>query len=99
VLLQAPEIIFEVQMRRSNEKKTRRKISYLTYKAPFFFLLFRPLLLLNFITFLFLIHFKRFLNAIGIRPKVLQIIFDSNSNRSTYEEFFGCLGTGFGTVW
>ncbi len=45
----------------SNEKITRRKISFLTYKTFYFiFLLFGPLLLSNLITFLFIIHFKRF---------------------------------------
>jgi hypothetical protein len=35
-LIQALEIIFEVQMKRSNEKVTR-KISFQTYKMHFFF--------------------------------------------------------------
>ncbi len=34
---QPPEIIFEVQMKRSNEKIARRKISCSTYKTPPFF--------------------------------------------------------------
>jgi len=56
VLPQALETIFEVQSERSNEK-----ISFPKYKTWFFFfLLFGPLLLSNLITFLFLIHLKRF---------------------------------------
>jgi len=35
-LSQALEIIFEVQIKRSNEKITRRKISFSTYKTFFF---------------------------------------------------------------
>jgi hypothetical protein len=41
-LSQALEIIFEVQMKRSNEKIARRKISFLTHKT-IFFLFFFPL--------------------------------------------------------
>jgi hypothetical protein len=37
VLPQALEIIFEMQMKRNNEKLTRRKISFPTYKTRFFF--------------------------------------------------------------
>jgi hypothetical protein len=36
-LAQALEIIFEVQRKRSNEKITRRKISFSTSKMLFFF--------------------------------------------------------------
>jgi hypothetical protein len=36
-LPQPGEIIFEVQRKRSNEKITRRKISFPTYKTLFFF--------------------------------------------------------------
>jgi len=36
-LSQALEMIFEVQMKESNEKITRRKISFPTYKECFFF--------------------------------------------------------------
>jgi hypothetical protein len=35
-LPQALEIIFEVQMKRNNEKIARRKKSFLTYKTHFF---------------------------------------------------------------
>jgi len=35
-LPQALEIIFELQMKRNNEKITRRKISFPTYKTCFF---------------------------------------------------------------
>jgi hypothetical protein len=37
VLPQALKIIFEVQMKRSNEKVARRKISFSTYKTHLFF--------------------------------------------------------------
>jgi hypothetical protein len=58
-LPQALEIIFAVQMKRSNEKITRRKISLPTYKpCCFFFLFFGPLSFSNLITFLFYIHLK-----------------------------------------
>jgi hypothetical protein len=40
MLLQVLKIIFEVQRKMSNEKITRRKISYPTYKTHFFFLFF-----------------------------------------------------------
>jgi hypothetical protein len=36
VLPQALEIIYEVQMKKSNEKITRRKISFPTHKMQFF---------------------------------------------------------------
>jgi hypothetical protein len=57
------KIIFEMKRRMSNEKLTRREISFSTYKTrffSFFFSLFEPFLISNHITFLFLIHFKRF---------------------------------------
>jgi hypothetical protein len=52
-LPQSLEIIFEVQMKRSNEKIARRRRSFTTYKMQFLFPLFSKL-----ITFLFLVHFK-----------------------------------------
>jgi hypothetical protein len=60
-LPQALDIIFEVQMKRNNEKITRnKKKAFSTYKMHLFlfFLLFKPLLLSNLIAFLFFIHFK-----------------------------------------
>jgi hypothetical protein len=57
-LPQGIEIVFEMQMKRSNEKIAKRKISVPTYKAQFFFLLFEPLLFSKLITFLFFVHFK-----------------------------------------
>jgi hypothetical protein len=59
-LPQALEIIFEVQKKRSNEKITRRKISFPTYKKKIFFfgVFFGPLLLSNLIAFLYFIHVK-----------------------------------------
>ncbi len=55
---QAPKIIFEMQRKRSIEKITRRKNKLFNLQNAVF--LFGPLLLLNLIIFLFLIHFKRF---------------------------------------
>ncbi len=52
---QALKTIFEVQRKRSNEKITKGKINFPTYKTYFFF---RPLLFSNLITFLFDIPFK-----------------------------------------
>jgi hypothetical protein len=57
VLPQALEITFEVQRKMSNKKITRQKKAFELIKL-FFFPLFGPLLLLNLVTFLFLIHFK-----------------------------------------
>jgi hypothetical protein len=53
VSFEALEIILEVQMKRSHEKITRKK-SFPTYKTLFF----RPFLLSNLITFLFLKRFE-----------------------------------------
>jgi len=60
-LPQALKIIFEMQRIRSNEKMTRRKINFSTYKTHFFpfSFLFGPLLLSNLVTFLFFIHLKK----------------------------------------
>jgi hypothetical protein len=62
VLPQALEIIFEVQRKMINEKISRKKKSFPTYKRRFFFffLLFGPLLPSNLIAFIFLIHLKQF---------------------------------------
>jgi hypothetical protein len=57
VLPQALEIIFEMQMKRSNEKIARRKISFPTHKI-LFFSFFGPLLLSKLLAFSFFIHFK-----------------------------------------
>jgi hypothetical protein len=57
-LLQALEISFGVQRKRSNEIIIRTKVSFPTYKMRFRFSFFGPLLLSNFIIFLFLIQFK-----------------------------------------
>jgi hypothetical protein len=49
-LPQALKIIIEMQRKRSNEKITRRKKNFPTYKILFYFFLFGPFLLSNFIT-------------------------------------------------
>jgi hypothetical protein len=54
-LPQALEIIFEVQRKKSNEKITRKKTSFLTHKMHFVFFLTGPLLLSNLMTFFLLI--------------------------------------------
>ncbi len=54
--------LFEVQMKRSNEKNKKKKISFSTHKRFLFlfFLLFGPLLLSYLLTLSFLVYFKRF---------------------------------------
>jgi hypothetical protein len=52
VILEALEIIFEMERKRSNENITRREVNFPSYKTCVFpFFLFRPLLLSNLITF------------------------------------------------
>jgi hypothetical protein len=62
VLSQALEIIFEVQMKKSNEKIASRQVSFFPiHKTRFFFLfflLFGPFVLLKLLTFSFHAHFK-----------------------------------------
>jgi hypothetical protein len=80
-LYQALDIIFEVQRKRSNEKITLRKISFLTYKMHFyFFFSLYPHLLSNLITFLFLTHFKQL--------KLCKSSLNSNSNKSIQGSFW-----------
>jgi hypothetical protein len=58
-LLQVIKIIFELQRKKSTEKKARRKISFPTHKICFsFLLLFELLLLSKLLTFEFLVHFN-----------------------------------------
>jgi hypothetical protein len=57
-LPQALEIIFEVQMKWSNEKIARRKISFSTHKTHFFSFPFGPLLLSKLVAFPLLVQFK-----------------------------------------
>jgi hypothetical protein len=53
-LLQALEIIFQVQRKKNNEKLTRKKKAFQLTKHIFF--LFGPLLFSNLITFLFILN-------------------------------------------
>jgi hypothetical protein len=78
VLPRALEIVYEVQMKRSNEKITSKIISFPTYKGHFIFIffLFGPFLFSNLITFLFFIHFKQFKMLSEQTPEALQIIFE-----------------------
>jgi hypothetical protein len=57
-LPQAQEIIFEVQSKMNNEKITRKKKNFPTYKTHSFFLFFFSLDLPSLLTFSFHIHFK-----------------------------------------
>jgi hypothetical protein len=59
-LPQALEIIFEMQVKKSNEKIARRKISFLAHKTRFFVFSLHNFLFSKLLTFSFLIHFKRF---------------------------------------
>jgi hypothetical protein len=90
-LPQALEIIFEVQMKRRNEKIARRKISFPTHKTRFFFLfflLFGPLLLSKLLTFSFPIHFKRFKVLYEHHLQSYYLSWNFNTNKATYKEFF-----------
>jgi hypothetical protein len=97
MLLQILEIIFEVQRKRSVEKnnKKRNKLSILQNTFFSFFFLFGPILLSNLITFLFFIHFNWFKVLQDHHLKFYKSSFNSNRNRSTYKEFFGCSKTSF----
>jgi hypothetical protein len=57
-LPQALEIIFELQMKRSNEKLTRKKKAFQLIKHVFFFSLWTPLTFKvhNFLKFLFILN-------------------------------------------
>jgi hypothetical protein len=80
-LPQVLKIIFEVQIKMSNEKITIREINFLTYKTPFFF--FRLFLFSNLIMFLFVIHFKRFKVLQEHHLKVYKLSLNSNNNKTT----------------
>jgi len=92
VLPQAPEIIFEVQMKMSNEKIARKKKRiFPTYKTRFFFFffLFGPLLHSKLLTFSFLIHFKQFKMLQERQLKFYKSSWNFNSNTAKFKEFFG----------
>jgi hypothetical protein len=75
--------------------QTKRKISISTYKmCLFFFPSLWTFLPSNLITFLFLTHFKWFKVIQEHHLKFYKLSLSFNSNRATYKEFFGCLGTG-----
>jgi hypothetical protein len=84
-----------VQRKRINEKITRKKKTFHLTKCVFilFFILFGPLLFSNLIIFLFCIHIKRLKVLYECHLKFYKLSLNSNSNRATYEEFFGCLKT------
>jgi len=89
---QAPKIIFEVQRKRSIEKITRRKNKLFNLQNAVF--LFGPLLLLNLIIFLFLIHFKRFTTWSFTNHLGILIAIEQHTRK-----FFWCLGIGLCSMW
>jgi len=96
VLLQALEIILEVQWTSSNEKIARRKISFSTHKMCFFFLFSSlwTLLLSKLLTFSFLVHFND-LKCYTSTTFSLKSSLNFNSKKTTYKKFFGWSGLGF----
>jgi hypothetical protein len=95
-LPQALEIIFEVQRKKNNDKSNKKKNKHFNLQNVFFFcsFLFGPLLPSNLITFLFLTHLKWFQVIQERHLKFYKLSWNFNSNKTTYKEFFGCLGTG-----
>jgi hypothetical protein len=91
ILLQVLEIIFEVQMKMSNEK-----VSFPTYKTRVF-LLWTPLTFKphNF----FIIHFKWFKVLYEHQLKFYKLSLNCDNNKATYKEFYGCLGTSLCSIW
>jgi hypothetical protein len=81
-LLQALEIIFEVQRKRSNEKITRRKISFPTYKTHFFSLD-PPIFKLH--NFLISYSFKTIQNVIRMPLKFYKSSLNFDNNKATYK--------------
>jgi hypothetical protein len=76
-LLQALEIIFEVQRKRNNEKITRnKKQAFQLIKDIFYFFLLWTLLTFKLHNFLIFYSFKKKLNAIGMPLEVLKVIFE-----------------------
>ncbi len=83
------------------KKITRRKKNFPNFQILFFFffLLFGPLLLSNLVSFLFFIHLKRFKMLYERHLKFYSSSLNSNNNKTTNKEFFGCLRTGLSSVW
>ncbi len=98
VLHQALEIIFEVQMKRNNEKIARRKISFPTHKTCFFFFFLDPSYFQSF----YLFHFLSILNDLKCYKSAT---FSSTNHVWTLittkqlQFFFGWLGLSFSNVW
>jgi hypothetical protein len=95
LLPQALEIIFEVQRKGIKYKKIN-KLSNLQNTFFSFFFIFGPLLFSNLITF-----FLFTLNNLKCYRSVIRSStndFNSNINKTTYKDFFGCLGTNLCNV-
>jgi hypothetical protein len=90
-----------MQRKMSNDKITKREISFPTSKTHFFSFFFSIQTPPTFKPHNFLISysFKMFLNVIGTPPKVLQIFLNFNNNRATYKQFFLFLGTDLYNIW
>jgi hypothetical protein len=98
----ALEIIFEMERKRNNDKRVRKKKKKKTFQLAkhvffFFHLLFGPFLLSKLQTFSFLVHFKQFKVLLEWHFQFYKSFWNSNNNKATYKEFFGCLGTSFVT--
>ncbi len=95
MLPQVLKIIFKVQRKISNEKITKREISFPIYKTHFFF--FGPFLLSNLITFLFLINFKWFKVLLECHLKFHKLSLNSNNNKKHTRNFVGVWELAFVT--
>jgi hypothetical protein len=97
VLSWAVKMICEVQRKRNNEKIIRRKISFSIYKTHFFIFFpfsFKPH---NFFIF---INFKWFKMLQDHPLKFYKSSLNSNNNRATYKEIFGCSASDlFNVCW
>ncbi len=85
----------------SDEKMTRRKISFPTYKTHFFSFFFslNPSCFQTSELSYFFIHFKQFKMLQEHRLKLHKSSLNSNTNRTAYKEFFGCSITSLCSVW
>jgi hypothetical protein len=91
VLSQALEIILEVQRKRINEKITRRKISFSTYKT-IIIIFGDPLLLPNLLSFLIFIHLKQFEVLCKLHLEFYKSSLNSNSNKANIKGIISVFG-------
>ncbi len=96
-LPQVLEIIFEVQRKMSNEKITRKKISFSNLQNIFFVFILDPTFKPH--NFLFLIHFIWFKVLQEYHLKFYKSTLNFNNNKTTYKEFGVCLGTNLCSIW